>query len=58
LRAKDTPAQKIKCCERSTWNERFIIETNLSWVTELFDAKSCIIASRNIRRRTGGILRR
>jgi hypothetical protein len=22
-----------------TWNERFTIETNLSWVTELFDAK-------------------
>jgi hypothetical protein len=39
LRAKDTPAQNIKCCERGTWNERFSIETNLSWVTELFHAK-------------------
>jgi hypothetical protein len=39
LRAKDTPAQNIKCCERGRWNERFTIETNLSWVTELFHAK-------------------
>ena len=39
LRAKDTPPQNIKCCERGTWNERFTIETNLSWVTELFHAK-------------------
>jgi hypothetical protein len=39
LRAKDTPALNIKCCERGTWNERFTIETNLSWVTELFHAK-------------------
>jgi hypothetical protein len=38
LRAKDTPTQTIKCCERGTWNERFRIETNLSWVTELFHA--------------------
>ncbi len=30
LRAKDTPPQNIKCCERGTWNERFTIETNLS----------------------------
>ena len=39
LRAKDTPPQNIKCCERGTWNERFSIETDLSWVTELFHAK-------------------
>jgi hypothetical protein len=39
LRAKDTPPQNIKCCERGTWNERFTIETNLSWVTEQFHAK-------------------
>jgi hypothetical protein len=39
LWAKDTPAQNIKCCERGTWNERFTIETNLSWVTELFHPK-------------------
>jgi hypothetical protein len=39
LREKDAPTQNIKCCERNTWNERFTIETNLSWVTELFHAK-------------------
>jgi hypothetical protein len=39
LREKDAPVQNIKCCERGTWNERFTIETNLSWVTELFHAK-------------------
>jgi hypothetical protein len=39
LRAKDAPPSNIKLCERGTWNERFTIETNLSWVTELFHAK-------------------
>jgi hypothetical protein len=39
LREKDAPASNIKLCERGTWNERFTIETNLSWVTELFHAK-------------------
>jgi hypothetical protein len=39
LRAKDAPTQNVKCCARGTWNERLTIETNLSWVTELFDAK-------------------
>jgi hypothetical protein len=39
LREKDAPQQNIKCCQRGTWNERFTIETNLSWVTELFHAK-------------------
>jgi hypothetical protein len=39
FREKDAPASNIHCCERGTWNERFTIETNLSWVTELFDAK-------------------
>ncbi len=29
----------LKYCQRGTWNERFTIETNLSWVTELFHAK-------------------
>jgi hypothetical protein len=36
LREKDAPPSNIKLCERGTWNERFTIETNLSWVTELF----------------------
>jgi hypothetical protein len=39
LHEKDAPPSNIKCCERGTWNERFTIETNLSWVTELFHAK-------------------
>jgi len=39
FREKGALAQNIKYCERGTWNERFTIETNLSWVTELFDAK-------------------
>jgi hypothetical protein len=39
LREKDAPASNIKVCERGTWNERFTIETDLSWVTELFHAK-------------------
>ena len=38
LRAKDTPTQNITCCAHGTWDERFTIETNLSWVTELFQA--------------------
>jgi hypothetical protein len=39
LREKDALPSNIKLCERGTWNERFTIETNLSWVTELFHAK-------------------
>ena len=39
FREKDAPPSNIKLCERGTWNERFTIETNLSWVTELFHAK-------------------
>jgi hypothetical protein len=39
LREKDAPPSNIKLCERGTWNERFTIETDLSWVTELFHAK-------------------
>jgi hypothetical protein len=39
LREKDALPSNIKVCERGTWNERFTIETDLSWVTELFHAK-------------------
>jgi hypothetical protein len=39
FREQDAPQQNIKYCERGTWNERCTIETNLSWVTELFHAK-------------------
>src|SRR3954454_6725032 len=34
FREKDAPAQNLKYCARGTWNERFTIETDLSWVTE------------------------
>jgi len=39
LREAGAPQQNLKYCKRGTWNERFTIETNLSWVTELFHAK-------------------
>jgi len=39
FREKDAPASNIKLCERGSWNERFTIETDLSWVTELFHSK-------------------
>lgn len=39
FRETDAPTQNIKCCQRGSWNERFTIETNLSWVSELFHAK-------------------
>jgi hypothetical protein len=39
LREKEAKPSNIKPCERGTWNERFTIETNLSWVTELFHDK-------------------
>ena len=39
LREKDAAQSNIKLCARNTWNERFTIETNLSWVTELFHSK-------------------
>jgi hypothetical protein len=39
FRETGAPQQNLKFCERGTWNERFAIETDLSWVTELFHAK-------------------
>lgn len=39
LRERGAPVRNIKHCERGKWNERFTIETNYSWLTELFDAK-------------------
>jgi hypothetical protein len=39
FREKDAPQHNLKYCERGSWNERFTIETNLSWVTELFHSK-------------------
>ena len=39
LRERGAAQRNLKYCERGTWNERFTIETNLSWVTELCHAK-------------------
>jgi hypothetical protein len=39
LRAAGEEQRNLKFCERGTWNERFTIETDYSWVTELFHAK-------------------
>jgi hypothetical protein len=39
LRESGVPHRNLKYCERGSWNERFMIETNLSWVTQRFNAK-------------------
>jgi hypothetical protein len=39
LRERGAPPTNLKHCQRGKWNERFTIETNYSWLTELFDAK-------------------
>ena len=39
LREKDAPQRNLKYCERGSWNERFAVETNFSWLTEAFNAK-------------------
>jgi hypothetical protein len=39
LRERQAPPSNLKHCKRGQWNERFTIETNYSWLTELFDSK-------------------
>jgi hypothetical protein len=39
LREADVPQQNLKYCRRGKWNERYCIETNFSWLTELLHAK-------------------
>lgn len=39
LRETGAPQQNMKYCDRGTWNERFTIETNFSWITEAFNSK-------------------
>lgn len=39
LRETEASPKNLKFCAQGTWNERFTIETDLSWVTELFHAK-------------------
>lgn len=39
FRETGAPQQNLKYCDRGTWNERFAVETDFSWVSELFHAK-------------------
>jgi hypothetical protein len=39
LRAKGEPQRNLKFCPRGSWNERFTVETDFSWLTELLHAK-------------------
>jgi len=39
FREKDAPQENMKYCEKGTWNERFTIETDLSWLCERFNTK-------------------
>jgi hypothetical protein len=39
FRARDEPAYNLKYCPRGAWNERYMIETDFSWLTEQFHAK-------------------
>lgn len=39
FRERDEPAYNLKYCPRGTWNERYMIETDFSWLTEQFHAK-------------------
>jgi hypothetical protein len=39
LRATGEPHRNLKFCPRGSWNERFTVETDFSWLTELLHAK-------------------
>ena len=39
LREHGAPPSNLKHCRRGSWNERYAIETDYSWLTELFAAK-------------------
>jgi hypothetical protein len=39
FREQHEPQENMKYCGKGTWNERFMVETNLSWVCNLFHAK-------------------
>ena len=39
LREKDAPHENMLFCEKGTWSERYAIETDFSWVCELFNCK-------------------
>ena len=39
LRAAEEPQRNLKFCRRGEWNERFTVETDFSWLTEVLHAK-------------------
>lgn len=39
FRERQAPPSNIKDCKRGTWNERYTIETDFRWLTDLFSAK-------------------
>lgn len=39
LRMRDEDDHNLKICARGTWNERFMVETDFSWLSELLHAK-------------------
>jgi hypothetical protein len=39
LREKDAPHENMLFCEKGTWNVRFSVETDFSWVCTLFNCK-------------------
>ena len=39
FRETGAPQLNLKYCNRGTWNDRFTVETDFSWVTELFHVK-------------------
>jgi Transposase DDE domain len=39
FREKDAPHENMLFCEKGTWSERYAVETDFSWVCELFHCK-------------------
>jgi len=39
FREKDAPQENMLFCEKGTWSERYAVETDFSWVCELFNCK-------------------
>lgn len=39
LREKDAPHENMLFCEKGTWNDRYAVETDFSWICTLFNCK-------------------
>jgi hypothetical protein len=39
FREKDAPHENMLFCEKGTWSERYAVETDFSWICELFHCK-------------------